>query len=64
MCYVFSFLQHFRNLRKLPEDVLENLPDQIPIKRKKMDNDVTSKVKRGREKHDEHGAVKNKRHGT
>jgi hypothetical protein len=57
------YFQHFGNLRKLPDDVLENLPDQVPVKLQKMDSEATSKGKRKHEKHAKYGDVKDKRQG-
>lgn len=48
--------QHCGNLRKLPDDVLENLPDQVPLKLQKTDSEVTAEGKRSHEKH-----IENKR---
>jgi hypothetical protein len=43
---------------------LENLPDQVPVKLQKMDNEAASKEKRRHEKHNKYGGVKDKRQGT
>lgn len=53
--------QHSGNLRKLPDEVLENLPDQVPMKLQKTDSEATSKGKRSHEKRDKYGHVKDKR---
>jgi hypothetical protein len=50
-------------LRKLPDDVLENLPDQIPVKLQKVEGEATLKEKRRLEKHNKYGGVKDKRQG-
>jgi hypothetical protein len=43
--------QHCGNLRKLPDDVLDNLSDQVPMKLQKTDSAATFEGKRSREKH-------------
>lgn len=45
--------QHCGNLRKLPDDVLQNLPDQVPMKLQKTDSAATSEGKRSHKKHAE-----------
>lgn len=44
-------MQHGGNLRKLPDDVLENLPDQVPMKLQNTGSAATSEGKRSHEKH-------------
>ncbi|XP_069704485.1 micronuclear linker histone polyprotein-like [Periplaneta americana] len=46
--------RHYGSLRPLPDDVLENLPDQLPNKLPKLGSDTVSK----REKHGKHERVK------
>ncbi|PNF39859.1 hypothetical protein B7P43_G02641 [Cryptotermes secundus] len=54
--------QEFGNLKKLPDDVLEYLPDQIPVKLQNMDSEAVSK-ERSHKKHNKSGSVEVKRQG-
>lgn len=55
--------QDFGNLKKLPSDVLEHLPDQIPVKLRDMDSEAASK-EGPHEKHNKSGDVKDKRQAS
>jgi hypothetical protein len=62
MPHFYFHIQDFGNLRKLPDDVLKHLPDQIPVKLQNIDNEAAS-TERSLEKHSKSGDIKDKRQG-
>jgi hypothetical protein len=62
MWHFYFHIQDFGNLKKLPDDVLEHLPDQIPVKLQNIDNEAAS-TERSHEKHCKSEDIKDKRHG-